>query len=285
MKLRLGLVQDSPVLGDIEATFKIIEDYAVRAGKNGLSLDMIVYPELFITGYLPEFWEKNPTPRDELLWQERLVTLAQRERVGILCGHPSFRAETSAETRTGLTQGELVNNGAGKLYNAASLITGDGVIGTYAKVHLFGKESQIFTPGNIFPVWDTPWGKISVQVCFDLEFPEGARIAALQGAEILLLPTNNMIPYGRFHEIYAMARAMENGIFVVYANRTGLESDIDFCGGSCVAHPNGQWVLEPQHAPGLYACELDTEERKVLDPALDYLKLRKPVLYRAISTT
>lgn len=262
MKLRFGLVQDSPVLGDIEATFRKIEDYTVRAGKNGLALDLIVYPELFITGYLPELWEKKPTPEDEKIWLERLVSLAQRERVGILCGHPSFRAE--------------------KLYNAASLITGDGVIGTYAKVHLFGRESELFTPGDIFPVWNTPWGKISVQVCFDLEFPEGARIAALEGAEILLLPTNNMAPYARFHEVYAMARAMENGIFVVYANRTGLEKDLDFCGGSCVAHPNGQWLLEPQRAPGLYVSDLDTGEKKVLDPALDYLKLRKPELYGAI---
>lgn len=281
MTVRLAMVQAAPVPGDVEATLQLMEAYVHQAGKQGAGADLVVFPELFMTGYYPELWACRPGPDDERMWTERLLKLAQREDMGIVYGHPSYRAQTaqpSPEQTPAITAA-----GIGlPLYNAASLVTPDGLLGTYAKVHLFGREAETFTPGDVFPVWDTPYGRLAIQICYDLEFPEGARIAALAGAELLLYPANNMAPFCTFHAVYAMARAMENGVFVATVNRTGPELDLEFCGGSCAAHPDGRWLVEASPVAGLYVCDVDLTDRQALDPSLHYFAHRRPTLYRSL---
>jgi predicted amidohydrolase len=240
-----------------------------------MGVDWVVFPELFVTGYLPELWTRRPSPSEELEWLAHIERVARAEGVWVVCGHPSYRVQT--------LNAEMQGNGTdGPLYNAASIVSPDGVIGIYAKIHLYGKEPETFAGGDVVPVWPTPWGKVAIQICFDLEFPEAARLAALSGADLLICPSNNMHPYGEFHRVFATARAMENNLFVAYCNRIGSELDLEFCGGSGVVDPFGRWLVEAREDDGLFVAELDLGLRSKLSPSMIYHRHRRPGLYRSI---
>ncbi|HTL29371.1 MAG TPA: carbon-nitrogen hydrolase [Tepidisphaeraceae bacterium] len=159
---------------------------------------------------------------------------------------------------------------SGLYHNTAAIIDADGsLMGVYRKMHIpddpLYYEKFYFTPGDTgFRAWDTKHGKIGVLICWDQWYPEGARLTALQGAEILFYPTA-IGWHPREKELYGVAQhesweliqrshAVANGCYVVAPNRIGLEkirnseggyvSDdgIQFWGQSFVASPNGQVV-------------------------------------------
>jgi N-carbamoylputrescine amidase len=159
---------------------------------------------------------------------------------------------------------------SGLYHNTAAIIDADGsLMGVYRKMHIpddpLYYEKFYFTPGDTgFRAWDTKHGKIGVLICWDQWYPEGARLTALQGAEILFYPTA-IGWHPREKELYGVAQhesweliqrshAVANGCYVVAPNRIGIEkirneeggyvSDdgIQFWGQSFVASPNGQVV-------------------------------------------
>ncbi|CAM3780743.1 carbon-nitrogen hydrolase family protein [Alicyclobacillus pomorum] len=282
MKFRLGLVQMAPTPGDVEANLSLMDEMVQRAGTTGEQVDLLVFPELCVTGYSPAYWKRRPTRQDEQAWQSRVHELAKREGIWIIYGHPSYCMAVNASAKSELARSLHGDDAHLPLYNAVSLISPHGLVGTYAKVHLFGNEPATFARGDAFPVWETPWGKVAIQICYDLEFPEGARVAALHGADMLIYPANNMAPFGEYHRIYTMARAMENAMFVATVNRTGVEGNLQFCGGSCVAHPEGRWLIEAGPAPGLYTCDIHMDDLKCLDESLGYFRHRQPQLYEPL---
>jgi predicted amidohydrolase len=277
--MKVALVQTAPAAGDVEVNLKMMEHFIRRSGRHGLGADWVVFPELFITGYVPDLWPHLPSPADEREWLARIQQMAEAAGVWVVCGHPSYGQPDG-------TSGEAceVDGGAnGPLYNAVSIVAGSGVVGTYAKVHLFGREPETFVAGDAWPVWKTPWGRVAVQICYDLEFPEAARLAGLAGADLLICPSNNMHPFADFHRVFATARAMENNLFVVYSNRIGRELDIEFCGGSGVVDPLGRWLVEAGEDDGVFVAEIDLNQRKEMDPALQYRRYRRPELYGPIA--
>src|ERR1700712_1972855 len=158
----------------------------------------------------------------------------------------------------------------GLYHNTAAVIDADGsLLGIYRKMHIpddpLYYEKFYFTPGDIgFRAWDTAYGKIGVLICWDQWFPEGARLTALQGAQILFYPTAigwapaEKAEYGKAQheswELIQRSHAVANGCYVCAPNRIGLEkilgpdgkpvnSDgIEFWGQSFIASPNGQIV-------------------------------------------
>jgi predicted amidohydrolase len=281
--MRLGLVQDAPVQGDFEKTLAQMEQYAARAGKQDGKVDLLVFPELYVTGYHSRLWDRRPTPDDELAWINCMQEAADREGLWIVFGHPSYRAMTRENGKSRYGQA-IEGSGADlPLYNAISLVSPKGLCETYAKVHLYGSEWDSFVPGDVFPVWTTPWGKVGAQICFDVEFPEGSRLEGLAGADLLLFPANNFVPYGEWHRIFTAARGLENRAFAATVNRTGIELSTEFCGGSCVLHPNGTWLIEASSKPGLYTCDIVFSERLKVDESNDYFRFRRPDLYSGIS--
>jgi len=159
---------------------------------------------------------------------------------------------------------------AGLYHNTAIVIDADGTfLGVYRKMHIpddpLYYEKFYFTPGDTgFRAWDTSFGKIGVLICWDQWFPEGARLTALQGAEVLFYPTAigwhpaEKEQFGQSqHEAWELiqrSHAVANGCYVCAPNRIGVEhvlgpdgkpysSDgIEFWGQSFVASPNGQVV-------------------------------------------
>ncbi len=158
---------------------------------------------------------------------------------------------------------------AGLYHNTAAIIGTDGnIMGIYRKMHIpddpLYYEKFYFTPGDTgFKAWDTPWCKIGTLICWDQWYPEGARLTALQGAEILFYPTaigwhpKERELYGTAQheswELIQRSHAVANGCYVCSPNRIGIEkirsedkksliSDdgIQFWGQSFIAEPNGQ---------------------------------------------
>lgn len=273
----LGIIQDTPYISNFFKNMLMMEEYILEATQKNVSL--LVFPELFITGYITESWINSLTPENEQEWHQKMHAMCKMNNISVIYGHPSFHPNNAPL--------DLVKNPHFEvpLYNAATLISPKGIVGTYAKTHLFSDESAVFTAGNGFPIWDTEFGRISVQICYDLEFPECARVAALAGADLLIYPANNMYPFGEFHRCYTMARAMENNLFVISVNRVGSEGNIDFCGCSCIAHPNGTYLMSIGNEKGLFTCVINPSDRLKLHKDLHYFENRRPELYGELTNS
>jgi N-carbamoylputrescine amidase len=152
----------------------------------------------------------------------------------------------------------------GLYHNTAAIIDADGsYLGKYRKMHIPDDpqylEKFYFTPGDLgFKAWDTKFGRIGVLVCWDQWYPEGARLTAMQGAEILFYPTaiGWLVPEKAEHgerqanswETIQRAHAIANGVYVCAVNRVGHEDGpnegIEFWGNSFVADPSGTVVAK-----------------------------------------
>ncbi|EEF60236.1 carbon-nitrogen hydrolase [Pedosphaera parvula] len=152
---------------------------------------------------------------------------------------------------------------SGVYHNTAAIIDADGsLLGIYRKMHIpddpLFYEKFYFTPGDLgFKAWQTKFGKIGVLICWDQWYPEGARLTAMQGAEILFYPTaigwhpKEKTEYGTNQhgawELIQRSHAVANGCYVAVANRIGLEQPIggdglEFWGQSFVAGTSGQII-------------------------------------------
>lgn len=214
------LAYQSPAeFGDKESNLGTIE--AICKGGAALGVSLAVFPELFLTGYnlgsrARDFAEPMDGPS-----VRRLSSIAKDTGVAIVVGFP----ESSADS----------------LYNTAVAIDAKGrVVGSHRKVFLFGsKEQSIFDAGTGFNTFELCGYRCALSICYDIEFPEVARSAASQGAEVLINPTANMSPYYDVPTTLARARALENGIAVVYANLCGEEPGQKYTGLSAIIGPDG----------------------------------------------
>jgi 5-aminopentanamidase len=141
----------------------------------------------------------------------------------------------------------------GKLYNSAAIVDASGTRAVYRKAHLWDAEKKIFTPGDgAPPVVELPFGNVALMICYDLEFPEWVRLAALSGAELIAAPVNwpasaSPAPPGeRSGEVVsAQAAASANGVFIAIADRCGTERGVDWVGGSVIVRRGGYPVAGP----------------------------------------
>lgn len=144
----------------------------------------------------------------------------------------------------------------GSIFNASVVVEDGDVLGVYRKVHLWGRETEQFRPGNrLPPVVETRCGTLATMVCYDLEFPELTRIAAQQGAEIVATPanwpiTNHPMDQQAIEVAKAQAAAAYYGVYVVVADRCGDERGTRWVGGSCIIAPTGYLLAGPATAPG-----------------------------------
>jgi len=216
--IRVAAVQMQPAFRDRDGNLARCLDLIRTAAGEGATL--IVLPECALSGYafssLAEaepFCETIPGPGTDTI-----VETCQRLNVHVVIGM-------------------LERSGRG-CHNAAVLLGPSGLIGTYRKLHLpYLGVDRFLEKGDSPPaVFETGVGRIGVGICYDVMFPEHARVLALEGADVLALPTN--WPEQREHipEHVVPARAAENRIFVVAANRVGIERGTRFIGTSVIAH-------------------------------------------------
>ncbi|MFO7891709.1 MAG: nitrilase-related carbon-nitrogen hydrolase [bacterium] len=219
--MKTALLQFTPEFGKIKRNLEKIGKYLKNT-----QAKLIVLPELCTTGY-------------QFISREETESLC--EPIPDSFTVKAFEAMCK-EAGIYMTAGIAEKDGE-KLYNSSVLVGPEGYIGKYRKVHLFREEKKWFSPGNIgFRVWDIGETKIGMMICFDWIFPEAARSLALQGAEIICQPVNLILP---FCQEAMITRAIENGVFVITANRTGTESrgekeSLTFTGQSQMVNPRGE---------------------------------------------
>jgi beta-ureidopropionase len=172
-------------------------------------------------------------------------------------------------------------------YNSAAVIDADGkLLGVYRKNHIplntIFYEKLYFKPGNLgYPVFDTRFGKIGILICHDRHYPEGARALALNGAEILLIPsaTPDKSLSRKVWEKELCAHAIFNEYFVAGLNRTGVEGNYVYYGQSVVFDPTGEMMAQagPDEEVLIADCNLDliTQRRR----AWQFYRDRRPDTY------
>jgi predicted amidohydrolase len=178
----------------------------------------------------------------------------------------------------------------GRLYNSAAVLDASGTRAIYRKVHLWDLEKRVFTPGSEPPALvETRFGRIGLMICFDLEFPEWTRIAALQGTDLLVVPANWPVqprPDGSdVPEVQvAAATARLNHMAVVVADRQGRERGIDWAGGTHVVGADGGILDRVGPGDGTAWAEVDLPASRDKRQAtlVDLLADRRPDLYAAL---
>ena len=171
-------------------------------------------------------------------------------------------------------------------YNTAFVIDADGsVAGRYRKVHVpdipLWREKYYFTPGDLgFPVIDTKHGRIGVQLCWDVFFPEGFRALTLKGAQIIITPTAAAFASAQKWERMVTAAATANGVFVFRVNRVGGSERQRFYGKSFLANPFGEISIEPTgRTDAVVLAEADYDEIDEARELWNFLGDRKPEHY------
>lgn len=231
--IRVACLQMEPRIGARDAN---IADSVERIdAAAALGARLMVLPELCSSGYVFEN-------------REEAFSLAEEVPLG-----PTCQAWAAAARRHGayIVAG-MAERSSQRLYNTAVLFGPEGHIGTFRKMHLWAAENLYFEPGDLgFPVFQTPIGRIAMLICYDGWFPEAWRLCALQGADIVCMPTNWVPIPGQdpqqpaMANVLAMGAAHVNSIFVAAADRVGTERGQPFLGCSLICSYTGWPISGP----------------------------------------
>ena len=181
----------------------------------------------------------------------------------------------------------------GLVYNSAAVVAGDEILAVYRKAHLWDAEKLVFTPGDgPPPVVGLPFGRVALMICYDLEFPEWVRLAALGGADLIAAPVNwpaMPVPAGErpADVVRVQAEACMNRVFIAVADRCRVERGVSWVGGSVIAAPSGYPLAGPlladQPAVLTASCDLAAAADKRITEHNDLLADRRPGLYGAVT--
>jgi len=264
MRIALWQCEQRPL--DVAGNLRRLDAAAARAAADGA--DLLLVPEMFLTGYAigAEATRRLAEPADGPAAQA-MAALAQRHGVAMAWGYPE---------RAGAD-----------VFNAAQCVDAQGrMAGHHRKVHLYGDADRAaFTPAAGFsPVFVLKGWRVAFLICYDLEFPEAVRAAALAGAELLLVPTANMTGFDAVPLTLLPARAYENQCFVAYANCCGSEgtgaSALTYAGLSAVAAPDGSVLARAGRGDSWLLADLDPAHPGRHHNS--YLADRRPALYHAL---
>ena len=220
------IAQCAPAVGNVESNMAKIEKVFAKT-----DADLTIFPEMFVTGYVPRDMLPSLAEPVEGSTVKRLAGLCKNTGRALLAGlplkHPSVK---------------------GQITNSAVLIDKKGKVGRYDKAYLpnFGpfEESLYFTPGAAPLAMDIDGMKVGIVICYDLFFPELSKLLALQGADLIVCasasPTATVVNFKRM----VPARAIENATYVAYANSVGSHLDLVFGGESRLVDPRGDIVAE-----------------------------------------
>lgn len=265
---RVAAIQFNPQLNErdknVEELLKVVEE----AFRNGAKL--AVAPEMATTGYYYKDREAIAPFVDTIPGKvtDKFAALTRKYRSYVVFGMPEV------DERTGL------------YYNSAVLIGPNGYIGKYRKMHQWETEEHWAAWGDLgVPVFDTELGRIAINICMDSAYFESARLAAIGGADILAFPTNSSA-----QAISALpARAQQNGIYIISANRSNTENGFHMIGASAIWSPEGKKLAE---APLVPDEKSDVNEPIIIYATIDPQKYdndnkraltgRRPELYKEL---
>ncbi len=247
--MRISCIQFAPEYGDVQNNLDRMRGFVQAA-----DADVVVFPELPQTGYF-------------FTTKEEIASLAEPVDGPIAHALSAF----ALEANKGIISGFLEISD-GKFYNSALAFDANGRrVGHYRKVHLFYYETQIFTRGDLgFPVFslttNSGISNMGMLICYDWRFPEAARKLALDGAELIAMPSNIVTTTGMLHRVL-QTRAFENKVAIAFADRIGSETNngetLQFRGESAIIGMNGEAITTAsQQEEEIITADLDLEKTR-----------------------
>ena len=231
-QIKAALAQISCKVGDKAYNIHKMATYITRARKQ--NADLIIFPELSLTGYTTrdrtyELAEAIPGPSTE-----KIEEFAKQSKMHIIYGMIEKSAKANAV-----------------IHNTAVLTSPKGTIGCYRKMYLpthsVFEEKRYFRQGHDAPVYSTDIGKIGMMICYDIFFPETARLLRLKGAELIACISASPAVRRNYFETLTTARALENTVYLAYTNLVGIEDGLQFWGGNRLITPNGKIIAQAKY--------------------------------------
>ena len=234
--------------------------------------DFIVLPEMFNCPYSNDKFIEYCETQDNSPTLDAMSSLAEKNNVYILAGSIPEKEDE-------------------KLYNTSYFFNGDGeIIAKHRKMHLFDidvkdkitfKESDVLTAGNDFTTADTEFGKIGIGICYDVRFPELARVMVENGALMLFYPGAFNMTTGPAHwELLFRSRALDNQVFCIgVAPALNMDANYHSYGHSIIANPWGEVIAQADEKENLIISEIDLDEIKKVREELPLLKNKRKDLY------
>jgi len=270
--LRVAAVQMDPQLGAVAANLATITARLREAADGGARL--VVFPECALTGYgfasrveATAFAEPVPGPSTRAL-----IAVCEELDLFVVVG--------------------LLERDGDRLFNVATLLGPEGVVGTYRKIHLpFLGVDRFTDPGDRpLAIFEAAGIKLGLHICYDGSFPETGRVLTLLGADILVLATNWPVQSTSTAEHLPACRAIENVVYVMAVDRVGTERGCEFAGRSSIADPDGNIItLAGPSAPEILYADVDPalarRKRLIRVPGvyeLDRIGDRRPAFYAPI---
>ncbi len=268
---------------DMEQAYRTIGELIEQARAAGSSL--LVLPEACLGGYLPSLGGGDETEEQR---QRRLRSLPP----ALELDGPEIRRVVDMAGDLVITLGFCEADGTDR-YNAAVTLHGDGILGSYRKVHQPLGENLCYRAGDKYEAFDTPVGRMGMQICYDKAFPEAARTLALDGAEIITSlsawPTarTNRVEnpeddrWKQRFDIYDRARATENQVVWVASNQAGTFGSLRFVCSAKIVGPGGEILATTGVEPGLASATLDVQAEldAIRSGGMYNLRDRRPELY------
>lgn len=213
---------------------------------------VMIFPELSLTGF-PTQDNISTLCDTSAAYFQKILRASKNSAATIIIGHIEKHQQ--------------------HFYNACFYIQNGQVIHTHRKSKLWLDDIGIFSSGDnhsVVALNDTICGS---QICFELEFPEGTRALAQQGAQVIFMPNGNMRPYGNVHYVLTQARAIENQCFVITCNRVGCGHGGEFVGESLVVSPTGDVIKKLGLKEEIAHLTIDLDELKQAKKHYTYLNL------------
>ncbi len=267
-------VQIAPIFGNVRETLEKCLVWLERAARE-YEADLVVFPETVTTGF-------DTGLSTEALYEQMdgipgALTRPIQDAAARLKVHVAWPTYSRGEAR-------------GVVYNSVALIDDQGeIVGVYHKTHPFPTErvegGGWATPGHEIACFDTALGKVGVMICYEGDFPEIARVLAVQGAEIILRPS----AFLRSFEIWDLtnrARAYDNHVYVVGVNIVGSDTNNCYFGHSMIVSPIAQKLAQARGTEEILYAELDPDPLKYVSygtksPMMfDHLEDRNLSLYK-----
>jgi len=265
---------------DVEENLARIAEHVEVARSRGVRL--LALPEACLGGYLSALGSGLDGTHDEA--PESLPPVMEVDG-------PELRRVAELAREMTLVVG-FCEGDAGRRFNSAAIVTGDGVLGVHRKVHQPLGENLHYEPGEVFRAFDTPVGRLGAMICYDKAFPEAARALALDGASIIAAisawPASRTASATSLAEdrwthrfnLFDRARALENQVVWVASNQSGTFGKLRFVGNAKVVGPGGDVLATTGVDEGLAVASLDVDE--VLGTArrsMFHLRDRRPDSY------
>jgi 5-aminopentanamidase len=253
MDIRVAIYQPTAREETPSARLDRLEAQLDAAGAG--SFDLMLCPELFLSGYdvgdkIRQYAE--PAGGPSLV---RVSGLAKKYETALAVGYPEMEGQD--------------------LYNSLAVVGKSGErLHDYRKRFLPpGFEGEAFTPGQAADIFEFMGQRFAVLICYDVEFPETVRAAAMAGAAIILAPTALRAQWNFVARKMIPTRAFENGLFLLYANHAGREGDSDYLGESVIVAPDGRALALAGDGEEVVFANLDMAEISRARQTLPYLEV------------